>query len=117
MGQFVNQNGIEFTLTQQTIDADGKQDTRIKDSTNFGTGMPVAEAHRDAICYEIRRHTTVAATAGHLRLASLSPYTRQQSHKHEEGASYPYDGKHHGRPAFRHIPYRSANSAERPSPR
>jgi hypothetical protein len=80
MGQFVNQNGIEFTLIEQLIDADGKQDARIKDSTNCGTRMPVAEAHRDAIGYEIGRHTTVAQVSRRLRLATLSPYTRHQSH-------------------------------------
>jgi hypothetical protein len=53
MSQFVNQDSAEFTLTEQPIDAGGKQDTRGKDSPNCGTRMAVAKAHGNAVCYEI----------------------------------------------------------------
>jgi hypothetical protein len=50
MSQLVNQDGVEFTWIEQPVDADGKQDTRIKNSANCGTRMPIAEAHWNAVC-------------------------------------------------------------------
>ena len=52
MGQFVNQDSVEFTWTEQPIDADGKQDTGVKDSPNCGTRMAITKAHGNAFRYE-----------------------------------------------------------------
>ena len=38
MGEFVKQHSVEFTLTEQPIDAGRKQDTRLKDSSDCGIG-------------------------------------------------------------------------------
>src|ERR1700730_7495039 len=116
MGQFVDQYSVEFTLIEQPINAGGKQDTRVKNSVNRGAGMAFAEAHRNSICYEIRGHTKIIQTGRHLNLATLSTYTRDQSHEHHECASCPYHRKHNGRTAFCHIPYRAAESAKRCGP-
>ena len=45
MGQFVNQDGAEFTWIEQPVDAGGKQDAGRKNTANGGTGVRVAEAH------------------------------------------------------------------------
>src|SRR5579863_5191183 len=117
MGQFVNQDSAEFTLTEQPIDAGGKQDTRGKDSPNRGTRMAVAKAHGNAVCHEIARAAAKVQTVLEFRFATLFAYAPDQSHKHSEGPGHPYNSEDYGRPALRHIPYRIANSTEWPSPR
>src|SRR5579864_7010415 len=117
MGQFVNQDGAEFTLTQQPIDAGGKQDTRGKNSANCGTRMAVAKAHGNTVCYEIGCVAAIIQTVLHSRLATLFAYARDQSHKHGEAPGHPYSTEDHRHPALCHIPYWVPNNTERPSPR
>src|ERR1051326_3843258 len=117
MSYLVNQNSAEFTLTEQPVDAGGKEDMRGKNSANCRTRMPVVEAHWNAICHEVRCDTTIAQKSLRLRLTTLSAYTRHQTQKHGEGSGHPYNSEDRGRPALRHVPYWIPNSSERPSPR
>src|SRR5580704_11298196 len=117
MSQFVNQDSAEFTLTEQPIDAGGKQDTRGKDSPNCRTRMAVAKAHGNAVCYEIGRVAATVQTVLHFRLATLFAYARDQSHKHREAPGHPYNSEDHGHPPLCHVPYWFPNNSERPSPR
>ena len=117
MGQFVNQDSAEFTLTQQPIDAGGKQDTGGKDSANCGTRMVVAKAHGNAVRYEIGRVAAIVQTVLHFRFVTLFAYAQDQSHKHREGPGHPYNSEDHRQPALCHVPYGTANSTERPGPR
>src|ERR1700720_816 len=111
MGEFVKQDSVEFSLIEQPINTDRKQDIWLKDAADCGSSMPSVEAHGDASRCETRGHVLVAQTDRGLRLA-LSAYTRDQSQKHRQGPSDPYDGKHHCRPALRHVPYGVANVAK-----
>src|SRR5580704_8177107 len=115
MGEFVKQDSVEFSLIEQPIDADRKQDIWLKDAADCGSSMPDVEGYGDASRYETRDHALVAQTGRGLRLA-LSAYTRDQSQKHRQRPSDPYDGKHHRRPALRYVPYGAANGAKRCGP-
>src|SRR6516164_9921704 len=115
VGEFVKQDSIEFSLIEQAIDADGEQDTWLEDPTDCGSSMPGVEVHGDASRCEARDHVLVVQTDRRLRLA-LSAYTRDQSQKQHRGPNYPDDGKHHRRPALRHLPYGVSNGAERCGP-
>jgi hypothetical protein len=50
MSYLVNQDSVEFTWIEQPVNADGKKDTRVKNSANCRASMPVAEAHWNAVC-------------------------------------------------------------------
>src|SRR6266403_3251512 len=116
MGEFVNQHSAEFTWIEQPIDASGKEDTRGQNSANCRTRMPVAKAHWNAICHEVRCDATIAQKGWRLGLVPLSAYTRHQPHKHGEGPGHPYNSEDRGRPALCHVPYWVPKSSERPSP-
>src|SRR5690242_1719112 len=108
---FVKKDSVEFAFIEKPIDADGKQDTWLKDATNCGNSMPGVEGHGDASRCESGGHALAAQTGRGLRPV-LSAYTPEQSQKHRQGPCHPHDGKHHRRPALRHLPNGIANGAE-----
>src|SRR3984893_4310200 len=78
VGHFMKQHSLQFLSVEQSIDARGKQDTRIQDAGDWGSQMPAVEAHRYTVRYEAGCH--IIAVGRDLNLAALSAQTRDQSH-------------------------------------
>src|SRR5579871_4103001 len=102
MSQFMNQDSVEFTWTEQPVDTDREHDTRTKNASNCGAQMPVADTHWNALCHKIRRKAILALRVQHLRFTTLFAYARNESGKHTEASSHPYDSQDDGRPALCH---------------
>src|SRR5436190_17932485 len=114
MGHLVQQDSMELSLIEQSIDTHRKQDMRREDAADRRCGMSVIEAHWDAICHKTRRHFPT----GHIdrSFGGLPAYAGDQSHKHGQCAGYPHHRQDKRRPALRHVPHWVANDSERCRP-
>jgi len=93
--QLVEEDSVEFVLTQHTVNSLGKRDMRMQNPVHCGTLPPSSELYPYAISKETRPLFTDMLMAHRLRIATLSPYPQTQPRKHQSSANQPHHEKRH----------------------
>src|SRR5580698_313218 len=107
----MKQHSVQFLPAEDSIDARGKQDTRMQNAIDCGSGLPGVEPHGNAVYHETG--CGILAAGRDLNLSTIATQAQDQPCKHGKHTRHPYHGKSVDSPALCHVPYRIADSAER----